>query len=391
MEGNIVNYITQIRGVSYKPSDLHDSLNKNSIILLRANNINNGKINFEDVVYVDKSKVSEMQVLRKNDILICASSGSKKLVGKAASFNESIECTFGAFCKVIRPRNILGSYLSAFFYCEYYKFHISQLANGANINNIKNEHINSFSIPERSFEEQKEISYKVSSLNRIIESYNRELELLDELIKARFVEMFGDPEDNPFKWDKMPLSNIMLNANNGMARRGSDENGNIVLRLVELQDGYINYSNPNRICLNENEKKRYLLKNNDFLFARVNGNPDNVGRCAVFHDIGEDVYHNDHIIRVHFNEELLNGVFASELINSNFGKRQLKKRIKTSAGQYTVSQDGIGAIVSIVPPLELQNQFASFVEEIDKSRSRIQKSLKASQELFDSLMQEYFG
>ena len=217
-------------------------------------------------------------------------------------------------------------------------------------------------------EKQKNIVMKLDKILEVIDNQNKQLELLDEAIKARFVEMFGDPEDNPFKWDKMPLSNIMLNANNGMARRGSDENGNIVLRLVELQDGYINYSNPNRICLNENEKKRYLLKNNDFLFARVNGNPDNVGRCAVFHDIGEDVYHNDHIIRVHFNEELLNGVFASELINSNFGKRQLKKRIKTSAGQYTVSQDGIGAIVSIVPPLELQNQFASFVQEIDKSR-----------------------
>ena len=240
-------------------------------------------------------------------------------------------------------------------------------------------------------EEQKNIVSKLDKILEVIDNQNKQLELLDEAIKARFVEMFGDPEDNPFEWDKMPLSNIMLNANNGMARRGNDENGNIVLRLVELQDGYIDYSNPNRICLNENEKKRYLLKNNDFLFARVNGNPDNVGRCAVFHDIGEDVYHNDHIIRVHFNEELLNGVFASELINSNFGKRQLKKRIKTSAGQYTVSQDGIGAIVSIVPPLELQNQFASFVEEIDKSRSRIQKSLEASQELFDSLMQEYFG
>ncbi|WP_329736407.1 hypothetical protein [Catenibacterium mitsuokai] len=219
-------------------------------------------------------------------------------------------------------------------------------------------------------EKQKNIVRKLDKILEVIDNQNKQLELLDEAIKARFVEMFGDPEDNPFKWDKMPLSNIMLNANNGMARRGNDENGNIVLRLVELQDGYINYSNPNRICLNENEKKRYLLKNNDFLFARVNGNPDNVGRCAVFHDIGEDVYHNDHIIRVHFNEELLNGVFASELINSNFGKRQLKKRIKTSAGQYTVSQDGIGAIVSIVPPLELQNQFASFVKEIDKSRLR---------------------
>ena len=235
--------------------------------------------------------------------------------------------------------------------------------------------IEKIEIPTCEISKQKMLVNLFDKIELLINDQKRQLQLLDELVRARFVEMFGDPEDNPFKWDKMPLSNIMLNANNGMARRGNDENGNIVLRLVELQDGYIDYSNPNRICLNENEKKRYLLKNNDFLFARVNGNPDNVGRCAVFHDIGEDVYHNDHIIRVHFNEELLNGVFASELINSNFGKRQLKKRIKTSAGQYTVSQDGIGAIVSIVPPLELQNQFASFVQEIDKSRLLSKHSL----------------
>ena len=251
---------------------------------------------------------------------------------------------------------------------EYNLDKMSLKTHGATMKHITKKDFDNVVIPYPDLDYQKEVAYRLTSLKGIIEKYQKQLDLLDELIKARFVEMFGDPEDNPFKWDKMPLSNIMLNANNGMARRGNDENGNIVLRLVELQDGYINYSNPNRICLNENEKKRCLLKNNDFLFARVNGNPDNVGRCAVFHDIGEDVYHNDHIIRVHFNEELLNGVFASELINSNFGKRQLKKRIKTSAGQYTVSQDGIGAIVSIVPPLELQNQFASFVQEVDKSR-----------------------
>ncbi|MBM6800680.1 restriction endonuclease, partial [Coprobacillus cateniformis] len=168
--------------------------------------------------------------------------------------------------------------------------------------------------------------------------------MLDVLIKSRFVEMFGEPDENPFDWGKKSLTEIVENANNGMARRGNDEDGNIVLRLVELQDGYIDYSSPNRIMLNENEKKRYLLNENDFLFARVNGNPDNVGRCAVFHDIGEDVYHNDHIIRVHFNIKLLEGTFASFLLNSEYGKRQLKKQIKTSAGQYTISQEGIGAI-----------------------------------------------
>ena len=167
-----------------------------------------------------------------------------------------------------------------------------------------------------------------------------------------------------------------------MARRGNDAEGSIVLRLVELQDGFIDYSSPNRIVLSEAEKKRYLLKNRDFLFARVNGNPENVGRCAEFSDIGEPVYHNDHIIRVHFDENLISGCFASALLNSAYGKRQMAGQIKTSAGQYTINQEGIGAIVTVLPPLELQNRFAAFVTEVDKSKFSIQKSLSTSRKLW---------
>ena len=246
-------------------------------------------------------------------------------------------------------------------------------------------------IPLPSLEEQAAVLEIIHKASNIVASRQQELDKLDELIKARFVELFGDPEMNPLGWKKDPLSTIIVNANNGMARRGNDDDGNIVMRLVELQDGYIDYSNPNRIILKDNEKKRYLLKDKDFLFARVNGNPDNVGRCAVFHDIGEDVYHNDHIIRVHFDESILNGTFASALFNSDYGKRQLKGQIKTSAGQYTVSQDGIGAIVAILPPMEIQEQFDLFVKQVDKSKVVVQKALDEAQLLFDSLMQKYFG
>ena len=262
---------------------------------------------------------------------------------------------------------------------------------GATMKHIVKKDFDATLIPYPSLIEQAEIATNLNKVSRVIEARKQELQLLDDLIKARFVEMFGDPEENPFGWDKMPLSEVIINANNGMARRGNDEDGNIVMRLVELQDGYIDYSNPNRIILKDNEKKRYLLKDKDFLFARVNGNPDNVGRCAVFRDIGEDVYHNDHIIRVHFNEELLDGTFASALLNSDYGKRQLKSQIKTSAGQYTVSQDGIGAIVTILPSMDKQNQFAEFVAQVDKSKVVAQKMLEEAQTLFNSLMQEYFG
>jgi len=76
--------VEQIRGVSYKPEDLHDVLDDNSVMLLRANNIRDGQLNFDDVVYVDKSKVKTTQYLKAGDIFVCASSGSKDLVGKAA-------------------------------------------------------------------------------------------------------------------------------------------------------------------------------------------------------------------------------------------------------------------------------------------------------------------
>ena len=259
-------------------------------------------------------------------------------------------------------------YLFYFLKSDIGKQMIKAKASGSVRDNLKLDMLKEMTIPKRTIQEQKKCVAILDELKKIITLYTKRIEKYDELVKARFVEMFGEPQDNPFGWDKMPLSNVILNANNGMARRGNDENGNIVMRLVELQDGYIDYSNPNRIVLKGNEKTRYLLRDKDFLFARVNGNPDNVGRCAVFEDIGEDVYHNDHIIRVHFNELLLDGTFASVLLNSDYGKRQLKGQIKTSAGQYTVSQDGIGAIVTILPPISLQKEFANFVNQVDKSK-----------------------
>lgn len=271
-------------------------------------------------------------------------------------------------CLVLLPNSkIKCKYLYYFF-----KSHMSVLEagfKGAGLKHTNKKYIEEININEvPDLTTQEKIISHLDTISDNIEKLNRELELFDSLTKARFVEMFGDPEENPFNWEKTLLTKVIINANNGMARRGNDKDGNIVMRLVELQDGYIDYSNPNRIILKDNEKKRYLLKDKDFLFARVNGNPDNVGRCAVFHDIGEDVYHNDHIIRVHFDEELLNGTFASALFNSDYEKKQLKSQIKTSAGQYTVSQDGIGAIATILPPAKLQNQFADFVHQVDKSK-----------------------
>ncbi len=365
------------------------------IRLIQTGNVGNGE-------FLDKSErakyVSEETYSRLNcteifpgDILV---SRLPDPIGRACIIPERSERMITAVdCTICRPDEdiILKEYLCYYMQSTAYYSRLMNSVTGTTRKRISRSNLGSVEVPVPDKSTQKSVVEKFDRLNTIIRARKEELAKLDKLIKARFVELFGDPDINPFGWKKYSLSELIENANNGMARRGHDEDGNIVLRLVELQDGYIDYSEPNRILLDDKEKKRYLLEDSDFLFARVNGNPENVGRCAVFHDIGEAVYHNDHIIRVHFNESLLNGTFASVLLNSAYGKKQLRNQIKTSAGQYTVSQDGIGAIETILPPLKKQESFESFVKQVDKSKSVVQKALDETQLLFDSLMQEYFA
>ena len=143
------NYITQVRGVSYKPADLRPSLTEDSILLLRANNIGEGRLNHNEVQYVSTEKVSKVQRIKKGDILMCGSSGSLEHIGKAALCPESVAGeTFGAFCKLIRAEGTLHpEYIAAYFGTDEYRKIIMQLACGSNINNLKTEHIDDLLIP----------------------------------------------------------------------------------------------------------------------------------------------------------------------------------------------------------------------------------------------------
>ena len=150
-------HIEVLRGVSYKPSDVHEDLSDNTSIVLRSNNIDGGQVNFDDLVYVDSERVSEHQVLNAGDIVMCGSNGSKKLVGKAALLNETPRenTSFGAFCLGIRCKSsIIPEYLATYFQTSLYRDKIEALGSGSNILNIKPDHIYDLEIPIPSLGEQ---------------------------------------------------------------------------------------------------------------------------------------------------------------------------------------------------------------------------------------------
>lgn len=274
---------------------------------------------------------------------------------------------------------------------EYNLDKMSLKTHGATMKHITKKDFDNVVIPYPDLDYQKEVAYRLTSLKGIIENYKKQLDLLDELVKARFVEMFGDLESNSMNWEKSLLAN-KLNVIGGYAFRSSEFNeceGIPVLRIGNINSGY--FKPVNMVYWKENPRlSKYEVYPGDLVMSLTGtvGKDDYGNVCILGNEYGM-YYLNQRNAKL----EIVNGLnkyYLTQLLKFSYIKDKLTG-INRGVRQANISNKDILDLVVPVPPLELQNRFASFAQEVDKSRSRIQKSLEASQELFDSLMQEYFG
>lgn len=372
--------IEQIRGVSYKPSDLNDNLNDSSVILLRANNIQNGEIVFDDVVYVSKSKVTKSQYLRRGDILVCTSSGSKELVGKAAFVNEDLPMVFGAFCKVVRPKITCCKYIGHFFQSNYYRNYISAASAGANINNLRNEHIADLHITLPTLDEQRRIAAVLDKVSDLIAKRRQQLIKLDEMVKSRFVEMFGDPKNNEKNWKMRKFKEICT------VRQGLQIP--ISKRLTQFEENcykyitvaYLHGAKDEEYI--KNPKSTVICTKDDILMTRTGNTGMVITNVA-------GVFHNNFFL-IDFDRDKYIKEFLVEYLNLDLIQIEIIKRAGTSTIP-DLNHSEFYKISIYEPPIDLQNQFADFVKQTEKTKIKIQNSLEKLETLKKSLMQKYFG
>lgn len=380
------DYIKQIRGVSYKPEDLHSSLDDNSISLLRANNIQDGKLVLDDVVFVDKSKVRAEQLLKQGDILICTSSGSKELVGKAAFVESDMNVTFGAFCKVVRPVMEHPRYLGHYFNSAVYRKQISALSAGANINNIRGEHIDSLEIQIPSINEQVSRSNSLSKIDELISLRKKQLQKLDDLVKSRFVEMFGDPETNPKGWKKESLKeHAEVIVGYPFPSEGYTETGISIVGGYNLMQGFIQWEDSKH-WPNEQGYKQYLLQSNDIVMAMdrpwVNGGFKIAKVEAKY--LPALLIQRTACIRGRDLEQ----EFLYSLLNT---QRFAEHCNITGSLVPHISNKDINSFKVIIPPEKVQKQFSAFASQADESKQTIQQGLDKLEQMKQALMQKYFG
>ena len=218
---------------------------------------------------------------------------------------------------------------------------------------------------------------------------SEELSNMDELIKARFVEMFGDPVTNPMGWEVVTIREVVTEVRYGTSKPAVENGKYPYLRMNNLTvDGRLDLNDLKYIDIPKDEVEKCIVRKGDILFNRTNS-IELVGKTAVF-DLADDMVIAGYIIRVRLNEKILPEVLA-QYMNLEALKNIFRSMAKGAVNQANINAQELQNVKVYIPDMKLQKQFIEVKNQIDKSKVVIQKSLDETQILFDSLMQKYFG
>lgn len=263
-------------------------------------------------------------------------------------------------------------------YSEYLKYYLnyhkpSYLIKDNSYPSISLKDIGNQVIDFKSKKIQKEIIKQMKLLEQNISCLKIVGKKYDDLIKARFIEMFGDPYTNPLKWEKLKIKDaVTVEPQNGLYKPQSDyvtdRSGIPILRIDGFYDGIVtDFASLKRLKCSETEKQKYLLLEDDIVINRVNS-IEYLGKCAHIKGLLEDTVYESNMMRMHFDPESYNPAYICKLLCSQFIYDQIVNHAKKAVNQASINQKDVLDFNIYQPPVDLQNQFADFVQQVDKSK-----------------------
>ena len=375
-----------LNGYAFKSEKYTES----GIRIIRISNVQKGYI--EDnapAFYPLDSMGLEKYMLEENDLLISLTGnvGRVALLSKEflpAALNQRVACLR------LKTDRIKKSFLFHILNSEYFEQQCVNSSKGVAQKNMSTEWLKEYSIPLYSIEKQVEISFILDTLQSIITHRRTQLEKLDELIKARFVEMFGDENA---QWRTVSMVDVckkMRTGPFGSALHHDEfvDSGVFVLGIDNAVENRFSYSRMRYITEEKYEQlKRYTVFPGDVIITIMG----TVGRSAVIPFDMPKAINTKHLACITPDYDLVDSDFLCNAFQIHPAiKHQLNNQIKGAI------MDGLNLTIIKklkikLPPLELQKEFVAFYKQVDKSKVAVQKALDEAQLLFDSLMQEYFG
>ena len=317
------------------------------------------------------------------EAIIMGTGGNATLHYYNGKFSTSTDCVV-----LIPNKHIRCKYLYYFFL-----YNMVTLENGfkgaglkhTNKNYISNIEI--YNVPN--IETQDKIIKVLDMAFGIKFYYQQQLQELDELVKSRFIELFGAYPSNPKGWETATIRDIVADVRYGSSRPAVDGGKYPYLRMNNITyGGELDLTDTKRIDIPDNELDKCTVRRGDVLFNRTNSK-ELVGKTCVYNR-DEMMVLAGFVIRVRVTERVL-PEFLSAFLNTDFSKQMLLGMCKAAIGQANINAQEMQNIGIYLPPTELQRQFVQFKEQTDKLKLAIQQSLEKLETLKKALMQQYFG
>lgn len=332
---------------------------------------------------------SSTQVMPVNTVMIAltgATAGKVGYLNIEACGNQSITGIFP--CEELNPR-----FLFYFLISQRRKI-LVDCVGGAQAH-ISQGYVKKIKVPVYSKNIQERIVNIMNICSKNIKHYEMILKEYDELVKARFIEMFGDPQINEKGFTKAPMGEY-LSLLTDFSSNGS---------YKALDSGVVMYDEPNyawmvrttdlesgdKSSIKYIDEKAYELLSKSKIFGGeiIMNKIGSAGKIYIIPKLTMPASLGRNAFMFRYDERI-NNIFIYYLLTSDYGQREIQQYVRGAVTK-TITKDDARAVLIIVPPLELQQQFADFVHQVDKSREEVKKSLEKTQQLYDSLMQEYFG
>jgi type I restriction enzyme S subunit len=359
-EQTIADVAEVIRGVTYSKIDTITAKDEDAVPLLRATNLEPGKIDYEDMVYIPKSGVKPQQFLQVNDIFLAASSGSISVVGKSAQVKKVNGETFGAFCAVIRPLKISSKYLGLWVQTPFVRELWSSAAKGTNINNLKPSDLSQTKIPVPPLPEQERIveilEDHLSRLDAALADVKRARELIDSLNRSALERYFPSDQKHSSK-ESRPLHELCQigdgnHSSKYPTKKDLVEIGVPFIRAQNLVSGKVECSDLQHITEAKHATlKKGHLRAGDLLIT----NRGQIGKMGILPQELDGSNLNSQIAWLRCSEFVSNKYLYYFLLSPNAKRQMLKETTGTALQQLTIKN-----------LRELSIPFASLEEQDEK-------------------------
>lgn len=321
-------------------------------------------------------------------VLLAEDGGNFGSNEKPIAYRVSGKCWVNNHAHVLKPKNGLNvDYLC--YALMFYK--VDGMVNGATRQKLTQAAMRKMKIPFRKKEEQLQIVDKLNWILKIKKQRQQEMDLLDDFIKARFVEMFGDPVANDRGWNTLPLENAcksIVDCPHSTPPYTNEDTGFMCIRTSIVKKNKILWDDIEYIPEDEFVKRiqRKKPEVGDIVYTREGAI---LGIAAII-DRDCNVALGQRSMLLSPDIDKCTSEFVCVAMNSDSFLDNVLKGVSGSASPH-INVGDIKAFRMIMPPVELQKQFSDFVNQVDKLKVEVQKALDETQLLFDSLMQEYFG